>query len=316
MTDEDRFLAAILAAPDDDTPRLVYADWLDDNAGVVVRCDGSGTHRHEGRVGQVIHGVQHDTDPRRPHHHHDEKCLVSDGRKERAEFIRVQCELARRAEVAGHRDTVLWARERELFEAQATGWLNPAGLTMIRLNPYQEEIRPAPYGIVRRGFVAEVRLPLAAFLGGRCERCGGRGRIYPHMIPRNLAEPCPNCRPGPPGILGTGTLPGLAADLFRRHPVERVVPTDKTPQDYGPDMHFWFRSAGRVSPDAEVGDDVYDHLEGYELTGGGSKYWRTAKAAVDALSAALVAIGRERAGLDKNYRPGRWCPAGWDHGGD
>lgn len=32
MSDEDAFLAAIAAAPADDTPRLVYADWLDDHA--------------------------------------------------------------------------------------------------------------------------------------------------------------------------------------------------------------------------------------------------------------------------------------------
>lgn len=31
MTDEAALLAAVVAAPDDDTPRLVYADWLDDN---------------------------------------------------------------------------------------------------------------------------------------------------------------------------------------------------------------------------------------------------------------------------------------------
>ncbi|HYH64523.1 MAG TPA: TIGR02996 domain-containing protein [Urbifossiella sp.] len=30
MTDGDALIHAILAAPDDDTPRLVYADWLDD----------------------------------------------------------------------------------------------------------------------------------------------------------------------------------------------------------------------------------------------------------------------------------------------
>ena len=31
MTDEPALLAAIAARPDDDTPRLVYADWLDDH---------------------------------------------------------------------------------------------------------------------------------------------------------------------------------------------------------------------------------------------------------------------------------------------
>lgn len=49
MPDAAPFLAAIRAAPDDDAPRLIYADWLDEH-----------------------------------------------GQPERAEFIRVQCELARR----------------------------------------------------------------------------------------------------------------------------------------------------------------------------------------------------------------------------
>jgi uncharacterized protein (TIGR02996 family) len=31
MPDEQGFLTAIREAPDDDTPRLVYADWLDDH---------------------------------------------------------------------------------------------------------------------------------------------------------------------------------------------------------------------------------------------------------------------------------------------
>src|SRR5436309_6205981 len=48
MSDAPTLLAAIRAAPEDDAPRLVYADWLDEN-----------------------------------------------GQPERAEFIRVQCELAR-----------------------------------------------------------------------------------------------------------------------------------------------------------------------------------------------------------------------------
>ena len=31
MTDRDALYRAILAHPDDDTPRLVYADWLEEN---------------------------------------------------------------------------------------------------------------------------------------------------------------------------------------------------------------------------------------------------------------------------------------------
>lgn len=48
MTDRDAFIRAIIAAPDDDVPRIVFADWLDEH-----------------------------------------------GEKERAELIRLQCELAK-----------------------------------------------------------------------------------------------------------------------------------------------------------------------------------------------------------------------------
>lgn len=35
-------------------------------------CDGR--HQHNGRRGEIIHGVMHRTDPQIPHHHHDERC--------------------------------------------------------------------------------------------------------------------------------------------------------------------------------------------------------------------------------------------------
>ena len=72
MTTEDALLAAIAATPDDDLPRLVYADWLDEN-----------------------------------------------GRPIRAEFIRLQIEIAKkemlpREEMDAH--VVLWLRQQELFD--------------------------------------------------------------------------------------------------------------------------------------------------------------------------------------------------------
>ena len=75
MSTEPAFLQAILDEPDDDTPRLVLADWLDD------------------------HG-----DP------------------ERAELIRVQCELARWVPDLDER-TALRRRERQLLEAHRDEWL-------------------------------------------------------------------------------------------------------------------------------------------------------------------------------------------------
>src|SRR3954454_19585646 len=73
------FLAAICRSPDDDAPRLVYADWLEE------------------------HG-----DP------------------ERAEFIRVQCELEpMRDQYEIDRAAELHTREKELLWKHQDGWLGP-----------------------------------------------------------------------------------------------------------------------------------------------------------------------------------------------
>src|SRR5437879_720363 len=74
MSLEDAFLADILEHPDDDTPRLVYADWLDEH-----------------------------------------------GQAERAEFIRVQCELERMPEGNPTR-LALEDRAAELERGWAPTW--------------------------------------------------------------------------------------------------------------------------------------------------------------------------------------------------
>jgi uncharacterized protein (TIGR02996 family) len=72
---ERALLNAILAAPDDDLPRLVYADWLDEH-----------------------------------------------GRTERAEFIRIQCELATERREQFGTDVEVADRELELFNEFARPW--------------------------------------------------------------------------------------------------------------------------------------------------------------------------------------------------
>jgi uncharacterized protein (TIGR02996 family) len=75
MSDAAALLAAIRATPDDDAPRLVYADWLEEH-----------------------------------------------GQPERAEFIRVQCELAR------HESPTLRQREAELHHDSFAGPVAAPGL--------------------------------------------------------------------------------------------------------------------------------------------------------------------------------------------
>jgi uncharacterized protein (TIGR02996 family) len=99
FSDQDvAFVQAIAETPDDDTPRLVYADWLDE------------------------HG-----DP------------------QRAELIRVQCELVRAGVITYARQTELQARERELLLVCQARWRGRTGLDLS-------------YATWRRGFIDEVSL--------------------------------------------------------------------------------------------------------------------------------------------------------------
>jgi uncharacterized protein (TIGR02996 family) len=74
MTERDAFMDAIRESPDDDTPRLMFADWLDER-----------------------------------------------GECERAEFIRVQCELAI-LPINSPRHSHLSARQTELLKGHETAW--------------------------------------------------------------------------------------------------------------------------------------------------------------------------------------------------
>jgi uncharacterized protein (TIGR02996 family) len=148
------FLADICASPADDTPRLVYADWLNEN-----------------------------------------------GQGERAEFIRVQVELAKARAVvevveggflfyagrrfdgpavieegAGRDLLPLRLRARELLKAHEDGWLEGLlpGLELLNLLDDDErgpgaewwdgKARLETHHAWRRGFVAEVSLTLADWL--------------------------------------------------------------------------------------------------------------------------------------------------------
>ncbi len=123
MIDHPGFLQDILVHPEDDTPRLVYADWLDENAGTVICTNDSCGNPAPGwntfYPCRVCRGTGR----------------VSDGRAERAEFIRVQCELARIPEcqwcgLPTCRYIALRRRERELWwsfypRPVLADWLKP-----------------------------------------------------------------------------------------------------------------------------------------------------------------------------------------------
>ncbi|OWK42282.1 TIGR02996 domain-containing protein [Fimbriiglobus ruber] len=108
--DERALLTAVAAAPDDDLPRLVYADWLEE---------------HERTV--------------------------------RAEFIRLQCEIAR-LEVGPRtivdQNVALWKRQQELLDGHREELLGPLG--GLSIQPRDAEFR--------RGFLSELTLHVERFL--------------------------------------------------------------------------------------------------------------------------------------------------------
>lgn len=139
---EADMLGAVLAEPDEDAPRLVMADWLEDRD--------------------------------------------APGDRERAEFIRAQCELAllRKALVAPDGDSrvkALWRRERELLDgaSPAPGMANVRGPAVSRLVPrlihhrlwagatllniYEADNAHVQWSF-RRGFVHAVTLSADAWL--------------------------------------------------------------------------------------------------------------------------------------------------------
>jgi len=108
LQEEEPFLHAIADAPDDDLPRLIFADWLEERG-----------------------------DPR-------------------AEFIRVQCELARLPADDAHRRS-LATRERQLLRQHYRNWTGPL---LMRVGHGLEYGEPT----YERGFIEEIRITAEDFL--------------------------------------------------------------------------------------------------------------------------------------------------------
>lgn len=203
-TDELALLAAVCEHPADDTPRLAYADWLEDHAGGVacMRCAGTGklyewTCKVCGATPDEAGCVEHDRgcyqiDPDGGGTEWVEpegcdKCrgtgTVPDGRASRAEFIRVQCEFATNPNcstrcMTADRWHYLRRRERELLKG-AVAYVNPgyrhAWFPLDLGVRYSTRVHgdtltlltgdgPRMSATFRRGFVDEVRCTAADWL--------------------------------------------------------------------------------------------------------------------------------------------------------
>lgn len=287
---ESMLLRAVLESPGDDTPRLAYADWLDDNAGVVPCpiCTGPGFPRGPVPVGCT-------------------KCRgsleISDGRRERAEFIRVQIEIAdqfadlksecvcKSAEdkfhcsrcMAWDQSEAIRERERKLWNRYKCQWFGDSWAVLYLDSDGEDACgQYLSEAIVGRGFVSTVRTPLAVLVGGECGRCAGHGTAE-----RNGSDyTCRDCH-------GTGRVGGIGRELFERQPVERIVVTDVRPgtTDRGPEFRNYF------CWEAEPFSPLWFVMRSGLLLCGHDSWRETEEECMTDLSAALVAHFREQAGL-------------------
>ncbi len=196
MTTNEALLANILANPNDDLPRLVLADWLEEN--------GQAERAEFIRV-----SVWGDGAPKR-------------AGTEDVSYRQWQQWRTREREL-------LEKHHREFF-------LPPSGFsptTMTTSGPQDGSlcwIASNEPGVlinftVRRGFVAEIHCRLADWCGVECRRCRGDG----HFLHWDMASDTTRRGHDCPACSGTGRTPGIGPRLVREHPVERVVLTDREP---------------------------------------------------------------------------------------
>jgi len=262
VTTEEGLLAAILANPECDLPRLALAD------------------HYEGELGQP----------------------------ERAEFIRLQIELAKGNDpmdltTPGEQPLFPYRwRQRELWDAHGPSWFSerPDGCCVgiedadgtVSIGGIAGPIKGNPM-IVRRGFVHTVRCSLADWVGGEaCGRC-------------NPAEFCDTCQ-------CTGSTPGIGPQIVARHPVERLAATDRVPEAerYQPGSEPWrynwfFRAeyGWQVATDAQWVDEpdhlpgcLFEHMPGTPLADMGDFRFSfdSREDAMNALSSALIAWAKSQ----------------------
>lgn len=280
---ERGLLRTVCEYPDDDTPRLVYADWLEEQAGTVPckRCDSSSgviwaSDPHDGEKYPVLKEWE------------CPRCRgtgrVPDGQAERAEFIRVQCELEPvRSHGHGtekpHRGGCvtcslvahLERRERELIHAHVE-WADDAWpVPNHHWHPIEVGFLSADAGAelqFRRGFIKAVT-------------CTAQ-----------------DWKDHGPAVVAC-------------QPVTRVTLSDKRPQDHHnnedalpegwPYMHGWYRGPCRpaVIQYRTLLPDLWDLVAGHPgcIREGRWADFGTEAEALAAVSAACVRRARDKAGL-------------------
>ena len=255
-------LEMICARPDDDGPRGLLADWLEEHG----ECDrsefvrvqlelaklpteprtleGCSLVNHRGpslaiykeqrgelatvKVGDRVN-VRFKPGGVARHRKEFHSLLVTDITRTRAEGA---------LELVMDEHSVPWpgadlrGRERELWRGNSVRWFPREDLGFgVALLAFKDSVgcpTNGCLGFVSRGFVSEVMLPGAAWWGEACRTCSGRGyRDFDGAHPERLE--CPHCRGQ-----GTRTNTALGPRIVLAAPIKRVTLTDAIQErDYG-----------------------------------------------------------------------------------
>ena len=292
--DYQSLLRGVLEHPAADLPRLVLADWLEENGdgeyGEFVRLQielaallalpcsyAAGTWESEGEPmlsgGRLMIAWPHSPPAR---------CCMPKSEM----FGGGLCHKCARVDAIHH-------RRQELLAGVKSGhnWRHWAGVAIGAVPPGASYTDHLAFG---RGFVSAVTLTMAAFVGRSCDLCGGGGYVYSGLE----SCWCVKCN-------GPGRTPGLAESLFRAHPITAVTLSDRTAVmgDHG--RTFWWMVAEEqtAGPTAHyrVPDVLFRGLRGgnWDAYADGQRRieYATRQRADAALSAAAVAYARDLAGL-------------------
>jgi uncharacterized protein (TIGR02996 family) len=272
MTQYADLLRAVLDDPADDAPRLIMADWLDEQ--------GEGDRAEFIRCQCALARDQFD----------DSECRILRG-------IDRPC-------VCPH--CALRRREEELLGAHGLDWVLPvarafsvseepgrhAGNRYRHIGTRKLSLDDDGHTCValawRRGFVAVVRCRMEDWIGKGCKVCLGNGYTCLHIIgvggkpgPR---EDCPHCD-------ATGRIDAHGPAIVAAHPVERVEVTDREPIRIA-GLWYWYQNESSFSPHhlpQTVCRSMSPPPAGVLIP---YAQYPTRDAALDALSAALLSLAR------------------------
>ncbi len=284
-TDEQALLQSILDDPAADAPRLVYADWLDENKKSCGKCDGTG-----------------EIDEKNYHGAWDSwKCAACDGtglvsQSDRAEFIRVQCELSRSdchhprgliKPTPWCRVCVLRHREGELLtDDNRQAWFAVPGLG-VQLEGDADKLfwwvqpgGPRIEATIHRGFVERITCTLADWCGGLCPECRDPARAATRRL---AGETCRHCG-------GSGRTPAHGPAVVACQPISRVGLTDRAMVQI-PRYGWTFVIADGPSRRNGIPWDVYELMSG--------EYYKDQPSAADALSDGLIKWAKREADRQK-----------------